>query len=239
MNIDFNDVDNNLKKLDTLPNGALALILMALALNRTAPISARTLAMVAANRLKSLEEITIPEGGKLILLGSLAPATISHSLGLYEESEKGCNHFDGVEAPSNDQVAMLARLIDASDVYVVVRDFKAFDEAEEFLEQIEGANQTAPSDIPEDPQAVHVGTPLAPSPTPISEDRFARLFPFPDVTEAVPEPVQGQVINSRTAAALEALFKAADAHGVPREAALSQLDEACSFMGEILELARS
>jgi len=235
VNIDTNDVQGNLQNLDKLPTGALATLALALTFNRTAPVAVRTLAAVLTKRLNSLAEIEVPEGGRLLTLDSLAPKTIAHSLGLYEQSETGCDHFDGVEAPDEEQVASLIRLIEASDIYVVVRDFEAFEQAEELYEQTQGANQVSPSDIPEDPQQ-YVGTPLSPTPTPISEDRFARLFP--NSQEAAEQAAPVNSLNVRAKAALATLEDAAAQSGIPREVALSQLDEARSFMGQVLELAR-
>jgi hypothetical protein len=233
--LDVNDVQGNLQKLDKLPTGAIATLMMALIFNRTVPDTVRTLSAVVAKRLNTLAEIDIPAGARLLTLDSLAPKTIAHSLGLYEQSETGCGHFDGVEAPDEEQVASLIRLIEASDIYVVVRDFEAFEQAEELYEQTQGANQVSPSDIPEDPQQ-HVGTPLSPTPTPISEDRFARLFP--NSQEAAEQAAPVNSLNVRAKAALAELEDAATQSGLSREDALSQLDKAHSFIGQVLELAR-
>lgn len=235
MNIDTNDVQGNLQKLNKLPTGALATLAMALTFNRTAPVEVRTLAAVLTKRLNSLAEIEVPEGGRLLPLNPVAPKTIAHCLGLYEQSETGCGHFDGVEVPDDEQISSLIRLIEASNIYVVVRDFEAFEQAEELYEQTQGANQVSPSDIPEDPQQ-YVGTPLSPTPTPISEDRFARLFP--NSQEAAEQAAPVNSLNVRAKAALAALEDAAAQSGLSREDALSQLDEARSFMGQVLELAR-
>jgi hypothetical protein len=160
---DVNEIRNTLERLDALPTGALSTIMMALAFNKTAPVSVRTSAIVTAKRLSALAEIELPAGSRVVPLNSDAAATIAHSLRYYEESEADCTeHFRfernlpiDRDVPSNTEVESLTRLIESSDLYVVVRDFEAFDSREDAFEAAEDAIQAEPGpNYPEDPQVV-------------------------------------------------------------------------------------
>jgi hypothetical protein len=154
---DVNEIRNTLERLDALPTGALSTIMMALAFNKTAPVSVRTSAIVTAKRLSALAEIELPAGSRVVPLNSDAAATIAHSLRYYEESEADCTeHFPiDRDVPSNTEVESLTRLIESSDLYVVVRDFEAFDSREDAFEAAEDAIQAEPGpNYPEDPQVV-------------------------------------------------------------------------------------
>src|ERR1035437_7037407 len=130
--IDVNEVRKDLEALDKAPTGVISSLLLSLVFNQTAPVAARTVAAAAVKRLRTFEEIELPEGSKLLPLDDLAAATIAHSLGYYDQREAECDHFGGdtSEAPSNTAVESLARLIETSDLYVVIHDFEKFEDHE-------------------------------------------------------------------------------------------------------------
>src|ERR1035437_7750027 len=101
--IDIDEVRKDLAELDKAPIGVISSLLLAIAFNKTAPIAARTIAVAAAKRLKTFEEIELPEGSKLLPLDALAAATIAHYLGYYEQSQADCTeHFPiDEDVPSN------------------------------------------------------------------------------------------------------------------------------------------